>query len=154
VNVLGPAGPRELKLEELHLLPGDTPDKEFALGRGELVTDVFLPASPLSVHSAYVKVKDRVSYAFALASCAACVEKDGDRIANARIALGGVATKPWRAREAEAALKGAPVTRASFEKAAALALREAKTTRDNGFKVLLAQRTAVRALMLAAEVNA
>jgi xanthine dehydrogenase YagS FAD-binding subunit len=151
VNLSGVNGKRELRFEQLHLLPGETPEQEFALGPGELITDVFVPASALSVRSAYVKARDRAAFAFALASCAAAVERDGERVKAVRIALGGVATKPWRAREAEEALVGKDATRASFEKAAQLALRDAKPTADNTFKVPLAQRCVVRALTLAAE---
>lgn len=151
VNVEGPNGKRELAFEDLHRLPGETPQLEFGISPAEVITDVFIPASPLSVHSAYVKARDRASFAFALASCAACVERDAERVANARIALGGVATKPWRAREAEQSLHGKPATKASFEQAAELALRDAKTTPGNAFKVRLAKRVIVRALMLASE---
>jgi xanthine dehydrogenase YagS FAD-binding subunit len=151
VNLLGPNGQRELRFEELHLLPAERPDLEFALKPGEIITDVFVPASPLSLHSAYVKVKDRAAFAFALASCAAAMHREGDRILDVRIALGGVATKPWRAREAEEQLKNHNATVELFEQAAALALRQAKTRPDNAFKVALAQRTIVRALIRAAE---
>jgi xanthine dehydrogenase YagS FAD-binding subunit len=151
VNLLGPSGQRELRFEELHLLPAERPDLEFALKPGEIITDVFVPASPLSLHSAYVKVKDRATFAFALASCAAAMHLEGDRILDVRIALGGVATKPWRAREAEEELKNRNATPELLERAAALAMRQAKTRPDNAYKVALAQRTIVRALIRAAE---
>jgi xanthine dehydrogenase YagS FAD-binding subunit len=153
VNLTGPNGQRELRFEELHLLPAERPDLEFALKPGEIITDVFVPASELSLHSAYVKVKDRAAYAFALASCAAAIRVEHDEIVDARIALGGVATKPWRAREAEQQLKGADATTDELEKAATLAMREAKTRPDNAFKVALTQRVIVQALTRAAETG-
>ncbi len=133
---------RELPVSQLHLLPADHPEREFALHPGELIVSVFVPAAP---KSRYVKVRDRQAFAFALASCAAI--SDGRRF---RFALGGVGTKPWRVREAEELLDNQPPSRELFAKAAARALEGAKTTRDNAFKVELAKRTAVRALSLAA----
>ena len=138
---------RDLPVGELHLLPGDHPEREFALQPGELVLSVFVPAAP---RSRYLKVRDRQSYAFALASCAAAVEIDGAVVRRARFALGGVGTKPWRVAEAEAMLAGQPAEKTIFARAASRALEGAQPSRDNKFKVELARRTAVRALSLAA----
>jgi xanthine dehydrogenase YagS FAD-binding subunit len=151
-EIAGPAGRRELPLESFHRLPGDTPQRETELQPGELILAVRLPASAKSfaAHARYVKARDRVSYAFALASAAAALRLDGGRIIEARLALGGVATKPWRARAAEAALAGAAPGPEAFAKAAALALEGAQPVGDNGFKIELARRVVVRALTLAA----
>jgi xanthine dehydrogenase YagS FAD-binding subunit len=150
VRVRGPRGERELPVSALHLLPGDHPEREFALEPGELITQVRVPLGPLAARSRYVKVRDRQSYAFALTSCAAAVQVEGGAVRDARFALGGVGTKPWRVPEAEAWLRGKPPTRDSFARAAELALRGARPRRDNAFKVELAKRTAVRALTLSA----
>jgi xanthine dehydrogenase YagS FAD-binding subunit len=150
VRLRGPQGDRELPLTELHLLPGDHPEREFALNPGELITSVFVPATPLAAHSHYVKARDRQSYAFALASCAAALEVQGGVVREARIALGGVATKPWRAPEAEQALLGQRADDAAFRKAAEIALRGAAPKPDNKFKIELAKRCIVRALTEAA----
>jgi xanthine dehydrogenase YagS FAD-binding subunit len=115
------------------------------------VTWVFVPASPSAARSRYVKVRDRLSYAFALASCAVGLDVHDGRIQSARIALGGVGTKPWRCPEAERSLIGAPPRRDTFRAAADLALRDARPRPDNLFKVELAKRTIVRALTLCAE---
>jgi len=151
IHVRGPRGERDIPFADFHLLPGDHPEREFALDPGELVTSVFVPATPAAARSRYVKVRDRLSYAFALASCAACLAIEGGRIADARIALGGVGTKPWRSPEAERALAGQSPSPEAFHRAADLALRDARTRRDNAFKVELAKRTIVRALALVAE---
>ncbi len=150
VRVRGPRGERELPVSDLHLLPGERPEREFALEPGELITGVRVPLGPLAARSRYVKVRDRQSYAFALTSCAAAVQVESGRVSDARFALGGVGTKPWRVPEAEASLRGQPPTRESFARAADLALRGARPRRDNAFKLELAKRTAVRALMLSA----
>jgi xanthine dehydrogenase YagS FAD-binding subunit len=148
-------GPRAIAVAELHTLPGDHPEIETALEPGELITHVTLPPSPFAARSRYVKVRDRASYAFALASAAAALELGPQRsIRAARVALGGVATKPWRSREAEAALVGQTASRATFERAAGLALREARGTGENAFKITLAERTLVRALERAAAEGA
>jgi len=151
VQVRGPAGERELPLADLHLLPEDHPEREFALQPGELITSVRVPVTALSRKSRYLKVRDRLSYAFALASCAAALDVQGGVVRAARFALGGVATRPWRVPEAENALLGKPASRESFAQAAEIALRGAKPRRDNSFKIELARRTVVRALALAAE---
>jgi xanthine dehydrogenase YagS FAD-binding subunit len=146
VHTRGPRGERSIALADFHTPAAAQPEVESVLEQGELVTSVTLPQSPLSAHSAYVKIRDRASFAFALASAAVAFELDGASIKQARVALGGVGSKPWRCPDVEQALVGRPATRDTFSAAAALALREAKTTRDNQFKVELARRVIVRAL--------
>jgi xanthine dehydrogenase YagS FAD-binding subunit len=140
---------RAIPFGDFHTLPGEHPEVENVLEQGELITHVELPASPFAAHSHYVKVRDRAAFAFALASAAVGLDVVAGRIRAARVALGGVATKPWRSPEAEQALVGQPPGRASFERAAAAALVDPKPRRDNAFKVALARRTIVRALELA-----
>jgi xanthine dehydrogenase YagS FAD-binding subunit len=140
---------RAIPFAELHTLPGDHPEIEHVLEQGELITHVELPASPFAAHARYVKVRDRAAFAFALASAAVGLDVADGRIRAARIALGGVATRPWRSVEAEQVLVGQAPGRAVFERAAAAALVDPKPRRDNAFKVALAQRTIVRALELA-----
>ena len=118
VHLRGPGGERSLKLTELHRLPDGRPDQETELQPGELITAIALPALPFASRSTYRKVRDRASYAFALVSVAAALELDGGAVKEVRLALGGVAHKPWRARKAEAALKGGPVTEAGIRAAA------------------------------------
>jgi xanthine dehydrogenase YagS FAD-binding subunit len=144
---------RAIPIAEFHTLPGDHPEVENVLAQGELITHVELPASPFAAHARYVKVRDRAAFAFALASAAVGLDIADGKIRAARVALGGVATKPWRALEAEQALVGQPPNRATFERAAAVALVEPKPRRDNAFKVELAKRTIVRALELAGGVS-
>jgi xanthine dehydrogenase YagS FAD-binding subunit len=151
VHVRGPRGERDIRFGDFHLLPGEHPEREFALDPGELVTWVFVPATAAAARSRYVKVRDRLSYAFALASCAAGLEVADGRIKAARIALGGVGTKPWRAPQAEQVLIGEPAQAASFRKAADLALRGAQPRADNSFKLELTKRVVIRALSLCAE---
>ncbi|HYZ89014.1 MAG TPA: xanthine dehydrogenase family protein subunit M [Myxococcales bacterium] len=153
IHLRGPRGVRELPFGDFHLLPGDHPDREFALEPGELVTSVFVPLTQVAARSRYVKVRDRLSYAFALASCAAALEITSGRIQEARIALGGVATKPWRSREAERALAGQAPRKEAFRAAAEVAVQDARPRGDNAFKVELAKRTIVRALTLCAEAS-
>ena len=142
VHLDGPAGPRRLPLPELHRLPGDRPDLETALAPGELIVAVELPPLPFAVRSTYRKVRDRASYAFALVSVAAALDLGADgTVRDLRLALGGVAHKPWRARIAEAELKGAPADAAHFRAAAEAELAAAAPLRDNGFKIELAKRT-------------
>jgi xanthine dehydrogenase YagS FAD-binding subunit len=136
-----------------HLVPGDTPDRETVVGRGELVTRVTLPATMFAAQSAYVKLRDRASYEFALASAAAALELDGDTIRSARVALGGVATRPWRAFDAERLLIGRPVERGVFTEAARAALLGAVPRRYNAYKIELARRAVVRALEQAARTE-
>ena len=154
IHVRGPRGDRDIPFGEFHLLPGDHPEREFALEPGELVLSVFVPATPVAARSRYVKVRDRLAFAFALTSCAAGLEIAGGSIKTARIALGGVGTKPWRSVEAERALAGELPKREAFRKAAEIALQGAKPRKDNAFKVELANRTIVRALSLAAAEGA
>ncbi|WP_144148470.1 FAD binding domain-containing protein [Paraburkholderia sp. BCC1884] len=150
VRVSGPAGERTIQFADFHRLPGDRPDVDTTLQPGELITAVDLPPPLFSAHSHYLKVRDRASYAFALVSVAAALQMDGERVKTARIALGGVAHKPWRASMAEQMLNGQPLTQATLKHAAAAALSEARPQHDNGFKVQLAQRAIVRAVNQAA----
>lgn len=147
VHLEGAEGARTLPLEALHRLPGNTPALETELRPGELITAVELPPLPMARHSAYRKVRDRASYAFALVSVAAALEVEADgTIRDVRLALGGVAHKPWRARVAEAQLRGASAGEAAFRRAAEAELAAAQPLRDNGFKVELAKRTMVAVL--------
>ncbi len=141
VHLDGPQGERTLPFDALHRLPGEHPEVETALRRGELITAIALPPLAFSGRSTYRKVRDRASYAFALVSVAAALELQDGIVKDVRIALGGVAHKPWRARRAEEALRGRPATQASFRAAAEAELAEAAPLRDNGFKVELAKRT-------------
>ena len=152
VLVHGPDGERSISFADFHLLPGDTPERESALGPGELVTAIVLPPPPVGARSWYVKLRDRESFSFALASAAILiVPETKDRTAReVRIALGGVATKPWRAREAELLLAGVELDETHFQAAAEAALREAQPRQHNAFKVELARRVIVRALTLVA----
>jgi xanthine dehydrogenase YagS FAD-binding subunit len=152
VEIEGQGGRREIALDAFHRLPGDTPDRETVLAPGEMIVAVRLPAqaAQFAAHARYLKVRDRTSYAFALVSAAAALRLDGDVIAEARLALGGVAAKPWRAREAEQIVRGARADAAVFGRAADAALADAKPSGDNAFKIELARRVIVRALTLAA----
>jgi xanthine dehydrogenase YagS FAD-binding subunit len=150
VRVTGPGGDRAIPFAEFHRLPGDTPHIDTNLQAGEIITAVDLPAKGFAEHNAYLKVRDRASYAFALVSVAAALEIDGQTIKEARLALGGVAHKPWRDRQAEDLLLGKSATRENFVRAAEALLREAKGFGHNNFKVELAKRAIVRALSQAA----
>ena len=152
VEIEGRAGRREVPLESFHRLPGETPERDTGLEPGELIVALRLPAgaSGFAGHSRYLKVRERTSYAFAVVSAAASLRIEGGRIAEARIALGGVAAKPWRARSAEAVLAGAAPGEAVFRQASEAALAEAAPSGDNAFKIELARRIVVRALALAA----
>jgi xanthine dehydrogenase YagS FAD-binding subunit len=151
VEVEGRTGRREIPLEMFHRLPGDAPERESMLEPGEMIVAVRLPAEAVhfAAHARYLKVRERTSYAFAVVSAAAALRVEGDTIAEARLALGGVAMKPWRAREAELILAGARAEASVFNGAAAAALAEAKPSGDNGFKIELARRIVVRAFALA-----
>ena len=153
VEIEGRAGRREIPLETFHRLPGDAPDRETMLEPGEMIVAVRLPAGAVQFadHARYLKVRDRTSYAFAIVSAAAALRVEDDTIVEARLALGGVAMKPWRAREAESILAGAPTDGTFFRRAAEAALANAKPAGDNGFKIELARRIVVRALALAAD---
>jgi xanthine dehydrogenase YagS FAD-binding subunit len=150
VRVVGSAGERTVPFEYFHRLPGDTPDLDTNLRPDEIVTAVELPPKGFATHYTYLKIRDRLSYAFALVSVAAALELDGDTVKDARLALGGVAHKPWRDREAETHLKGRPANRESFAHAADILLRGARGFGHNDFKIELARRTMVRALAQAA----
>jgi xanthine dehydrogenase YagS FAD-binding subunit len=149
VHTRGPRGERALALADFHTLPGTRPELESVLEPGEIVTAVTIAKSELAKRSAYVKARDRASFAFALASAAAGLELEGNLVRKARITLGGVASKPWRCPEVEQALLGKPASAESFSAAAGLSMRDAKTTPDNQFKVELARRVIARALALA-----
>ncbi|MEW9584807.1 xanthine dehydrogenase family protein subunit M [Paraburkholderia sp. DGU8] len=150
VRVSGPAGERTIAFADFHRLPADRPDVDTTLQPGELITAVDLPPPLFSDHSHYLKIRDRASYAFALVSVAAALRMDGERVQTARIALGGVAHKPWRASAAEQMLDGQPLTQATLSEAAAAALNDARPQHENRFKVQLAQRAIVRAVNQAA----
>jgi xanthine dehydrogenase YagS FAD-binding subunit len=152
VEIEGRSGRRELPLESFHRLPGTTPERESELAPGELIVAVRLPgaAAAFSTHARYLKVRDRTSYAFAIVSAAVALRIDGDAIVEARLALGGVALKPWRAHAAEALLVGARPDEVAFRRAAELALADARPSGENAFKIELARRILVRALALAA----
>jgi xanthine dehydrogenase YagS FAD-binding subunit len=152
-EIEGKSGRREVAVEALHRLPGTTPERDTELEAGDLIVAVRLPpaARRFEAHARYLKVRERTSYAFAVVSAAAGLIIDGGRIKEARLALGGVAARPWRAREAEAVLAGARAEPASFQRAANAALTEAKPSGDNAFKIELAKRIIVRALTLAAQ---
>mgnify|MGYP001406214970 FL=1 len=146
VHVQGVDGARAIAFTDFHRLPEDRPDVETLLRPGELITGIALPPLAFARRSTYRKVRDRASYAFALVSVAAALDMEDGRIADVRLALGGVAHKPWRATRAEAALRGQPASAALFLDAARAELADARPLRDNGFKVELAQRTIVAVL--------
>jgi xanthine dehydrogenase YagS FAD-binding subunit len=149
VRVLGPKGQRTIAMKDFHRLPGNTPQIDTNLHSDELILSIDLPPSPFADHSHYLKMRDRASYAFALVSVAAALDLDGDNIRSARIALGGVAHKPWRAEEAEAALAGQRMSPETFAAAAERAVQGAKTYKYNAFKVEMAKQSIVRALSVA-----
>jgi xanthine dehydrogenase YagS FAD-binding subunit len=153
LEVLGPAGARELPIAELYRLPGDTPHLEFTLAPGEIITAIVVPKTRAGLRSTYHKIRDRESYAFARASAAVALDMDGDRVRRAHIALGGVATKPWRATAAERALAGQRLTPDAALAAGRAAFAGARAGKHNGFKVELGARTVADALMIAAERN-
>lgn len=150
VRVAGPGGERAIPIGEFHRLPGDAPQRDTTLGADEIVLGIDLPERGFAERYTYLKLRDRLSYAFALVSVAAALELDGDTIRTARLALGGVAHKPWRNLEAEDLLRGRPATRESFEAAADLVVRDAEPQSHNAFKVELARRAIVRGLSQAA----
>jgi xanthine dehydrogenase YagS FAD-binding subunit len=141
VHLRSASGERTVALCDLHRLPEDRPDVETVLEDGELITAIELPPSAVAAHSTYRKVRDRSSYAFALVSVAAALELDGDVVAEVRLALGGIATKPWRAWRAEGALQGRPATEAGFLEAADAELADARPLAGNEFKIDLTRRT-------------
>jgi xanthine dehydrogenase YagS FAD-binding subunit len=151
VHVAGPQGERTIPIADFHRLPGDTPERDTNLEANEIIVAVELPAKGFADHYTYIKIRDRLSYAFALVSVAVGLELDGDRIKEARFALGGVAHKPWRDPAAEAELRGQVPDDASFKRAADVVLRDAKGYEHNAFKIELARRAIVRALSQAAQ---
>ncbi len=150
VHVTGLSGNREIALHDFYRLPGDTPHVETSLGPGELIVAVSLPLLSYGARSTYLKVRDRAQYDFALASAAVALDLSGKTIRQARVALGGVATIPWRSLQAEALLRNAAASRDTFERAADAALAEARGRGGNDYKIPLAKRTLVRALEIAA----
>ena len=149
IHVEGPKGKRTIPFADFHKLPGETPNIENALEPGDLITYVDLPKPIAGSHSVYLKLRDRASYEFALASAAVVVRVEGGHIRYVRVAMGGVGTKPWRSHEAEAALMGKSANATIFRAAAEAALAKAKPHKDNAFKVELAKRCLVRSLKLA-----
>ncbi|HKI04122.1 MAG TPA: xanthine dehydrogenase family protein subunit M [Thermoanaerobaculia bacterium] len=153
VRVRGAGGrERSIPVNDFHRLPGDTPEKDNNLQHGELIVAIDLPKSNFAKNSYYLKVRDRASYAFALVAVAAALELDGGTIRQARVVLGSVAHKPWRSREAEAALAGKPASEESFQRAAEAALADAKPLAHNTYKVELGKRAVVRALLRASRL--
>jgi xanthine dehydrogenase YagS FAD-binding subunit len=146
VQTLGPRGERALPIDDFFLLPGDTPEVEHPIGPGELILGIDVPGAPIAQRSTYLKFRDRQSYEFALVSVAAAVAVEDGVVADVRLALGAVGTKPWRARRAEAELVGGPASEAAFRRAAAAELEAADVREHNAFKVELAQRAIVRGL--------
>jgi len=147
VRVLGPSGERSIPLVHFHRLPGDEPQRDTVLDHGELITAVDLPPLAFATRSHYRKVRDRASYAFALVSVAAAIDVVDDMVRDVRIAFGGVAHVPWRARKAEAVLRGARATEEAFRRAADAELADAQPLRENAFKIPLARNTLVRVLL-------
>lgn len=151
VDTISPRGKRSIPIEALHREPGSTPHIETALAADELVTRIRVPASPLGRASTYHKVRDRESYAFALASAAVALQIESGVVRAARIALGGVATRPWRARQAEEALLNQPLTRESALRAGAIAFADARAGHHSGFRIELGRQTVADALLIARE---
>ena len=146
IHVQGSKGVRSIPFADFHLLPGHTPQFEHNLKPDELITHVEIPYLSFATKSHYLKVRDRASYEFALTSAAVALDIQNGMIKGARVALGGVGTKPWRSTEAEQALVGSPANDASYKKAAEAAMANAKPNKDNAYKIELAKRTLVRAL--------
>lgn len=153
VHVVGPSGERTIALTDFHRLPGDRPHIDTNLGSGEIITAIELPPRGFARNYSYLKIRDRLSYAFALVSVAAALELEGNAISEARLALGGVAHKPWRSLEAEATLRGRAATPDHFGHAADLLLQTATARSHNGFKIELARRAVVRTLVQAASAT-
>ncbi len=149
IHVQGTKGSRAIPFSDFHLLPGNTPHRETVLEPGDLITHVTLPSPIKGSKQLYLKLRDRASYEFALASAAVVISVGGGSISRARIALGGVGTKPWRSHEAEATLVGQSADKGTFRKAAEAALRDAKAQSQNGFKIELAKRCLTHALQMA-----
>jgi xanthine dehydrogenase YagS FAD-binding subunit len=153
VHVQGPSGERSIALTDFHRLPGRTPERDNNLQHAEIITAVELPPKGFAKHYTYLKLRERLSYAFALVSVAAALEMDGETVMEARVALGGVAHKPWRDPSAEALLNGRAASAANFEKAADMLLRDAKGYGHNDFKIPMARRAIIRALTQAARAS-
>jgi len=153
VSVAGPAGDKTIPFASLHRLPGATPNVETVLAPGDLITGFSVPAGPWARRSLYLKIRDRQSYEFALASAAVALDMEGSTLRQARIALGGVATVPWRSREAEDALAGKVLNEEVAEAAARAAFAAARPRAHNAFKIALGRSTLVRALLQAAELE-
>ena len=147
VRLQSGASERLVKLDDFYLVPGDTPHRENQLVPGELITEILVPRLPWATRSTYLKIRDRESYEFALTSAAVALDVDGDQIGDARIAVGGVGTKPWNLPKVREALTGKPLTQETFAAAAKLAVDGAVPLKHNAFKVDLVQRTIIRALM-------
>jgi xanthine dehydrogenase YagS FAD-binding subunit len=147
VELRGANGTRVVPLNDLYLLPGDAPERETVKAPGELITAILLPPPGANERSHYLKLRDRASFEFALVSAAVVVARDGDRIGRARVAMGGVGTKPWRLPQVEAALVGAPANRDAIAAAAGRAGEGAHPLAENGFKMPLMQRALARALL-------
>ena len=152
IHVQGPKGQRAIPIGDFHLLPGSTPNRETVLEPGDLITYVTLPPPPAGSRQVYLKLRDRASYEFALASAAVVMTVAGGKVTRARIALGGVGTKPWRSPEAEAALVGQTASARSFRNAAEAAMRGARPQSENGFKIELAKRCVAHALQTASTI--
>jgi xanthine dehydrogenase YagS FAD-binding subunit len=150
VLVSGPKGDRRIAFADFHRLPGNTPEQDSNLAAGELITAVDVPDGPFTKHVSYYKVRERASYAFALVSAAAALDLDGNTIKAARLAMGGVAHKPWRLTAAEQVLVGKPATEATFRQAAEVAMQGAKAFKHNAYKLKLAPNTLIQALKTAA----
>src|SRR5262245_54656097 len=153
VELAGPDGERQIAFDRLHRLPGTSPELETTLAPGELITACSVPGGPWTRRSLYLKVRDRESYAFALASAAVALHLEDGEVEDARIGLGGVATVPWRAREAEQVLRGKALTEATAQAAAEAAFAQAQTQAQNAYKPELGRRTLVRALLSAAALE-
>jgi xanthine dehydrogenase YagS FAD-binding subunit len=149
IHVQGPKGSRAISIGDFHLLPASTPHRETVLEPGDLITHVTLPRPIAGSKQVYLKLRDRASYEFALASAAIVMTIAGGKVTRARIALGGVGTKPWRSQEAEAALLGNSADAFNFRKASEAAMRDAKPQSENKFKIELAKRCLAHALQMA-----
>lgn len=151
VVIEGPTGTRQIPFIDFHRLPGDTPEQDTHLAPGELITNILLPSQPFATSGVYLKLRDRASYSFALVSVAAAVDLKGNQLQEVRLAMGGVAHKPWRCLEAEQFLRRQAPNPSTFQQAAEIALKDAKPLAHNGFKVELAKRAIRRALTVSAQ---
>jgi xanthine dehydrogenase YagS FAD-binding subunit len=151
IHITGPGGDRSVPIADFHVLPGATPQRETVLEPGDLITHVTLPAPAAGSRSVYVKLRDRASYEFALASAAVVATMDGGKVSRLRVAMGGVGTRPWRSPEAEAALVGNEPDEIALRTAAEAALKDARPQSQNGFKVELAKRCLIHTLKLATQ---